>query len=192
MKISSTLLALSFLAPRLLNALDLTPNESTRDLEGFKIPLITFADAPRQVRWQPPTKWALTGTAKKLTLYPPLAEQASMRIELHPGKTENGEPTADNSPEQFEAWAQQFLPQDATETILLGENASPFTLGGRTSREFTFTYLSQSRRFSTSVAIVDLSPKERLAVIVSARAADFAALHDEAVASMFRWEWSEP
>jgi hypothetical protein len=177
--------------PGVVSALDLTPKESVRELEGVKIPIVTFSDGRRQAVWQPPVKWQMSGKGRKLMLYPPNIVQAAMQLEVHPRTASNGQSNDAASPEDLEHWAQKFLPQDCTEMILLGTNTNPFNIGSVGSTEFTFTYLSQSRRFSTSVAVTNISPLERLAMIVTAHTADFAAVHDEALASMFRWNWRE-
>jgi hypothetical protein len=38
---------------------------------------------------------------------------------------------------------------------------------------------------------VDLGEKERLAVLVIAGEKDFAAVHEEAIRSLFSWSWSD-
>lgn len=177
------LLATSGVSP----ALDLTPERGFRELEGFKIPVVTFPDGPREVRWQPPASWRLSGGGTGLTLYPPERSQAAMQLRIFDRKP--AAPDSADSTEELEPWARQFLPQDATEVILLGEYPSPFMLGTLPSKELIFTYVSQSQRFSIGVAVADLDERQRFVLLVTARTRDFTAVHDEAVASMFSWEW---
>jgi len=52
------------------HALDLTPITSYRELEGVRIPVISFEDGLRKVNWQPPDNWQLSGGGQQLNLYP--------------------------------------------------------------------------------------------------------------------------
>ena len=61
----------------------------------------------------------------------------------------------------LQKWAERLLPPQAQEIELLAKNESPFTLGARSSQEFTFTFLLGGRRFTKSIALVDLDPRQR-------------------------------
>ena len=66
-----------------------------------------------------------------------------------------------------------------------------FTQAAQPSRARTFSNTHSGRRFLASVAAVDLSDTERLAMIVIARDTDVQTLHEEAVASLFSWQWDD-
>ena len=163
-------------------ALDLTPAVTFRDLEGIKIPIVLFSDAGKKISFQPPAKWNVSGSGATLSLYPPELPDAVMQLRVRPRK-----PLPAGTTEDFEKWCIAQLPQDAAEPAREGEAADVFTLGTLPSREFTFSYVAQGRRFTTSVAFVDWNETERLAVIVTARTPDFQPIHEAAMRSMFSW-----
>ena len=166
------------------HALELTPREGFRELEGFRIPVLKFADDGSEVTWQPPSNWRVSGGGERVTVYPPERAQAAMALQTFPRK-----PAPAESLEDLAEWARRLLPQDATDVSAADVRENPFTLEHLASTEFIFRYASQGSRFTTAIAIVDLSVDQRLAVIVSARAEDFGAVHEDALASMFSWQW---
>ena len=170
------------LAPFAAHALDLTPATSFRDLEGFKIPIILFSDAGKKISFQPPPNWKVSGGGSTLSLYPAEIADAALQLRAFPIK-----PLSPGVTEDLEKWCRAMLPQDASQPKLESENENVFTLGELPSREFTYSYAAQGRRFTTSVAIVDWNERERLAVVVTARAADFPATYEAAMRSMFSW-----
>ena len=171
------------LAPFAAKALDLTPTISSRDLEGVQIPILLFTDAGKKISFQPPVKWHVSGGGGGvLSLYPPELPDAVMQLVFRPRK-----PLDPGATEDLEKWCLAQLPQDATGPARDGEAAGVFSLGTLPSREFTFSYAAQGRRFTTSVAFVDWNERERLAVIVTARTADYRPIHEAAMRSMFSW-----
>lgn len=181
----SRLLLSLVLVPLAAPGLDLTPTRGLRDLEGFSIPIVHFSDGAQRVSFQPPRGWNLTGSGAILNLYPSDRPDVSMQLRVHakaPGAI---------TPEELQAWGQQFLPKDATKMVFEGETISPFTLRALPSREMTFSYTAQGRRFFTSVAAVDLSAQERFAVVITARSPDFKEAREEAIRSLFTMNWSE-
>ncbi len=172
-----------------LYALDLTPQATFGVLEEVKIPLLTFADGQRRVTWQAPARWEFTGSGQKLTLYPREAGQSVMELQVHPREPKAATPG--QTTEDLDRWVQQFLPTDALELQPAGQTTNPFTLGAIGSQEFAYTYLSDTRRFTTSIAVADLSSRERLVAIITAQTGNFSAIHQEAIGSMFRWTWNE-
>lgn len=170
------------LTPFTAKALDLTPTASFRDLEGVKIPILVFSDAGKKIAFQPPYQWKISGGGDTLSLYPTDRADAVMQLRVRPFKPLGAEVTED-----LEKWCRSLLPQDAAKPTLEGEAANIFTLGPLASREFTYSYAAQGRRFTTSVAVVDWSERVRLTVVVTARTPDFAATHEAAIGSMFSW-----
>ena len=179
----STCLALAcVLTPFSGKALDLTPTPAFRDLEGVQIPIVLFTDAGKKIAFQPPAKWTVSGDSGSVSLYPAERPDAVMQIRVRVRK-----PVAEGVTEDLAKWCLSQLPQDAAEPALEGEAANLFTLGTLPSREFTFSYAAQGRRFTSSVTIVDWNERERVAVVVTARTPDFAATHTAAIGSMFSW-----
>ncbi len=170
------------LTPFVAGALDLTPEPTFRDLEGVKIPILLFSDAGKKISLQPPPKWRISGGGTTLSLYPHDTQDAVMQLRLSAFK-----PPMAGETEDLDKWCRALLPKDASEPKLEGEAENIFTLGKRGSRQFNYSYGAQGRRFTTSIAVVDWNESERLAVLVTARAADFAAIEEAARRSLFTW-----
>jgi len=179
-RLRSTLLA-CLLYPPALFALDLTPAQGFRTLEGFQIPVVHFTDGSRKVVYQPPAGWRLSGGGESLNLLPPDRQEAA--VQLRAAKRP--------ASEDFDAWARSQLPPAATSIEKVGEIDGQFTIAAQPSRACTFSYAMAGRRFHASVAAVDLNEKERLTFVVTAREPDFKATQDEAVASFFSWQWDD-
>ena len=170
------------LAPLAAKALDLTPAPGSRDLEGIRIPIVLFTDAGKKIAFQPPVKWNVSGGETALSLYPPELPDAVMQLRVHPRK-----PLDPGAAEDLEKWCLSQLPQDAADLTREGDAENVFTLGPLPSHEYTFSYSAQGRRFTTSVAVVNWNDRERIAVVVTARTADFRPTHEAAMRSMFSW-----
>ena len=100
-------------------------------------------------------------------------------------------PLAPGVAEDLTKWSLAFLPRDAADVALQGKAESPFTLEGRPSEEFTYSYSAEGRRFTASVVVCNLNERERLTVTITARVADFKTVREEAVASLFSWDWQQ-
>ena len=174
-------LSLLVLLPALAEALDFTPKESWRQLEGFRIPTLIFTHGPSKIRYQPPGEWQVTGGGHTLSLYP--GEQGAfmqLRTVARPAVAEGTE-------EDIAKFSRLFLPPDATDAQLTEERPSPFTLDGTASQEFIYSYNAGGQRYLTAIALCDYDPRERVVVVITARIADFKAIHDTAISSLFSW-----
>lgn len=168
-------------------ALDFTPQESWRPLEGVRIPVLLFNDATGKIRYQPPVGWRYNGGGPVLTLYPPDVEEAFMKLTVVPHATGMPEITELPSPDLTKWCQQNYVPADAQEVKLVDENPSPFMINGKPSREFVFSYKATGKVFQTSVALLDWSEREHLAVVITARSTDYKTVHNTGVASLFSW-----
>lgn len=174
-------LSLLALLPTLAEALDFTPKESWRQLEGFRIPTLIFTHGPSKIRYQPPAEWQVNGGGHTLSLYP--GEQGAfmqLRTIARPA-------VAEGTTEDVAKLSRLFLPSDATDAQLTEERPSPFTLDGAASHEFIYSYNAGGQRYLTAIALCDYDPRERVVVVITARTADFHAIHDTAIASLFSW-----
>lgn len=170
----------------LLHALDLTPTQSFRELEGIKIPIVRFSDGSRKVTYQPPTQWRVSGGGDRVQIIPSGFQRAlfQLRVCERPEIPEGQE-------EDLGKWTLNFLPEGAEEVVPKGETAGQFTLGAVPSNERTYSYNLGGRANLASVAWVDVGEKERLVVLVIAGEKDFKAVHEEAISSLFSWSWSD-
>lgn len=182
-RILHSLLAVT-LFPQLLPALDLTPTHGYRELEGVRIPVVYFNDEGRRVTYQPPANWQVSGGGDSVQLFSPGHDAAAVRI-CRTALQEGG------APEASEEWMRSLLPPTAADVERTGDSAGTFTLGPRPSRAVRFSYTVTGQRYLAEVSVVDLDEKERLTVIVTARQADFQAVQEAAIASLFQWQWEE-
>lgn len=168
------------------HALDFTPQETWRGLEGVRIPVVMFSDPTGRIRYQPPGDWNFSGSGAMFSLYPPKLTGAVMKMLIL--RHAPGAPEIVNIPSaDLAKWCQNYLASDAQEVKLQQENPSPFLLGGRESREFVFEYLSSGQRYQTSIAVLDWNDQEHFAVVITALAPDFKAVHDTGNSSLFSW-----
>ena len=174
-------LSFLLLMPTLGQALDLTPKESWRQLEGFRIPTLIFTHGASKIHYQPPGEWQVNGGGHTLSLYP--GEQGAfmqLRTVARPA-------TVDGTPEDAAKVSRLFLPPDATDVQLTEERPSPFMLDGCASQEFIYSYNAGGQRFFTAIALCDLNARERVVVVITARAANFKSIHDTGISSLFSW-----
>jgi hypothetical protein len=64
-------------------------------------------------------------------------------------------------------------------------------LGEQPSSEIVFRFVAQARWLTSSISFADLNARERFVLNITAREADFAAVHEAAMARMFSWQWAE-
>ncbi len=151
----------------------------------MQIPIVIFLDGNRKVAYEPPKEWQLSGGGTQLRLFSSRFAETEARFQLY-----KREPSRDRKQgEDLKKWAIGLLPTSCTEVQLATRYKNPFMLGSTGSSEFIFNYTSSGRLFSASVAIVDLSPRERLVVTTTARADNFQAVRQEVISSLFRWTW---
>jgi hypothetical protein len=181
MQLRSSFFVAFLTLPMVVAALDLTPNESWRQLETFRIPTLTFSHDGAKIRYQPPANWTVSGDASTLSLYP--GQQGAFMQLRAVARPANAAAT----PEDRAKVSRSFLPPDAAEIVLTEERPSPFTLDGRPSHEFIYSYNAGGQRFVTAVALCDLDARERLATVITARSAEFKAIHDAGISSLFSW-----
>jgi len=187
---SSVRLTLALAAGVLLHAparaLDFTPQETWRALEGVRITVLLFSDPKGRIRYQPPGNWNVSGSGPTLALYPPNVTGAYMKMFVL-GHAAGIPEIAAFSSDDLARWCRHYLATDAQEVKLLDENPSPFMLDGKPSREFIFDYKSSGQHYQTSVAVMDWTDREHLTVVITARVQDFKAIHDAGISSLFSW-----
>ena len=172
-------------------ALDLTPVPGFREMEGVKIPMLVFESGEKGARWQAPAGWRPSGGKDSLVLYPPDKSNTTMQLRIIPLQDALA-PDGTKDPEAAAKWAVSLLPAGSAEVKCVRELPSPFTLDGLESRELTFSYTYLAKSYTASIALVGLDKEKALAVIISARTGDFAAIHEEGTGSLFRWFWTTP
>jgi hypothetical protein len=184
MRLAFYLLTAVGLALASAQALDLTPQRSTRQgNEGPPTPVIQFADGAGQAEFCPPRGWEASGGGDSLTFF--TSDSASyMKLQVV-AKSKDQDSRA-LSTEELQKWALQFMPTGAESVEFVKMVPAPYMLGSHMSKEFIFNYTRLGARASVSVSFVDRG-KEWLVMSVSAGAKSFAQIRQQAIASMFSW-----
>ncbi len=170
-----------------VQGVDFTPVLSVKKLEKFNVPVLTFAAGDQRISYKPPMKWHSAGTPEVLTLTPAELRGASMKFATMRWSTEEAAKLA--KPESEQNWALEFLPKGASEVALGGTNESPYMLGPNASREWIFKYRLDGILYAMSISRCDISPTERIVVLINSAAKDFDNFRQDGIASLFSWEW---
>jgi hypothetical protein len=167
-------------------ALDLNPRSDFKELEGRRFPVISFDDPGKKIQWTPPTDWRMSYENGVLKLFPKGLAKASMELRVVPRVS--GDREALGSVESLLPYCAKYLPSMAKDLSYRGSNPGTFTLGPLTAREYLVDFTEPGHSCRASVSMVDYSDRERLIVVVTAQAKDFAAVRAEAISSMNSWQ----
>lgn len=173
--------------PVFASAIDLTPRSRVKDLEGTKIAVLSFADGPDTITWQPPLGWSVSGGGNFLMLRCGDLPEADFSITVRP-RVAAAPPLSALKPEELQALAASALPRSAQDISGTAIREGSFTIGLNPSREVLCAFTLMGQKYLASVALVDADDKERMFVIITARPADFERVHGEAIASLFSWQ----
>jgi hypothetical protein len=167
-------------------ALDLTPQEDFKELEGFKMPMIRFADGARKVLWRPPPDWRMSYEDGRILLLSKAYTHAS--LELRVVRRVAGDVDLLSRPDALARYIGNMLPKTAKGTSLTGTTEGVFTINGIAAKEFQFEFQEPSHPSRGSVGIVDLNDRERLILLITAQPRDFDEVREAGVQSMFSWQ----
>lgn len=179
-----SLLFLSLFVPLVATALDLTPTRGTRNLEGMKVPILYFKGDGGTIRYQPPSGWDVSGGGALLQFTKPEDSGANIKWQIILRRADQA--PAETS-EAMAKWAKTVIPPAAGDASLVATNSSPYTLDGRPSTEYIFSYHVGGRSLRKSLSYCDLSERERLVIVISGDGDKFNAIRDAAISSLFSW-----
>jgi|GEM_PF-2645889 len=174
------------LLPATALALDLNPQESFKELEGIKIPLVQFSDGAHKVKWRPPVDWRMSYENGRLLLLSKNHTHASLELRVVPRTP--GDTGWFEQPDSVVRVIGTLLPKTATKTTATGGNAGPFTINGIAAREFLFDFQEPAHASRGSMSVVDLNDRERLIVFITAQQKDFDEVRTASIESMFSWQ----
>jgi hypothetical protein len=173
-------------------ALDLTPHQGFRQgNEGAPTPVVEFTDGKSKIDYRPPQGWEPSGGGNSVSFFSKETNRAWMKLMVIEKEKDQSSAVPTASKEELQAWAAKFVPVGAEKLEFIRTVPSPFTIGARESTEFVFTFVFFGSRDSISISVVDLNQTERLLMLVSADAANFERIRQQAVASMFSWSATE-
>lgn len=154
-------------------------------MEGFKLPVVRFADSAGKVRWSPPAAWPMEYEKKVLALHPP---QAQSLFELRVVSRTAGDREVLLKLDTLQKYCGQFLSTSAKDLQFKSTTEGPFTIGPTPAREYLFEFSQGGLSYKSSVSMLDLSDRERLVLVVTAQSRDFDEVRDAAIQSMFSWQ----
>jgi hypothetical protein len=184
-RIVTTAVLAAFALPA-ARALDLTPISAKKDLEGVQIPIVEFKDHGRTARYRPPLDWEYSGSAKRLSLFPANAPQASVEVTLAAVPDESM--FSEKGIESLRNEVLSGLPRGSEDLRIVGENRNTVILERNESYEIVAEYKLSASRFKRSVIFLNL-PGEQVRFQITAPPKDFDAVREEFRASMYSWEW---
>jgi len=168
-------------------AIDFTPRESVRELDGARFSELIFTDGHSDVSYEPPAAWSYHGEKNLLTLWEPARQQVDARIVV----TDSGvTPIALDGPgmKLVRARAQSILPRGSEEVRFLSEAKNAVMIDGQDTYEATFEYGLFGQMSRTCVLFAFLG--NRLVTIqVSAHPEDFAEAYRAFHRSLFSLQW---
>jgi len=108
--------------------IDLTPHESTYELDGVTMTNIVFRDGKNEITYSPPKDWRVSGKDQQLTLVPNAIANTDARVEVT--TTPTPVPFNEANLKSFVARAQKSAPRDAQQLQVLGTRLNPLKICG--------------------------------------------------------------
>ena len=164
---------LALLAAGARAELNLTPAESFYEVEGIRVPNVTFRDGAKDIAYTPPAGWSLSGGGKKLTLTPPDAIQAGATIEAVSVK--DAPPATAANLQAYSEIALGLVPREAVKAEVIEATVCPMRISGRPLVEVTLSYVFFGQPFRMNLLFLPRE-KEHLRFQFSSRTADFPPL----------------
>src|SRR4051812_21952791 len=97
--------------------LDFTPVDSFYEVEGIRVPNVTFRDGAKDITYTPPSNWVLCGRGKSITLTPPNTVQAGAIVQVMTGK--NSPPATPDNLKAYGELALGLVPREAANIEVL-------------------------------------------------------------------------
>lgn len=168
-------------------AIDFTPHESVRELEGSRFSQLLFNDGLWDVTYEPPKRWTYSGEGNVLSLWDPGKEQLDATVVV--SKADTAPVVLDPSGMQaLRTRARSVLPRGSQEVRLVSEAKDAVTVGGHETYEAAFEYGLFGQKFRTCVIFAFLGDRQMTAQ-VSSHPDDFAEAYRAFHASLFSFQW---
>jgi hypothetical protein len=171
-----------FLPVVVLGQLDLRPKERTQILDGVPIHGIAFSDAGKEVLYEPPFEWRLSGGGSTLTLRPPRIAQAAATISV--ASNHVGSDFGMESLKLLKEAALGRLPREAQKAEVLGEEKNPLMMNLHETWQVQCAYSFYGQRFKRSALVCNFA-KYQLWFELDALESDFSNLHKAFIESLY-------
>lgn len=167
--------------------INLTPQQSFRELEGCKFPQLEFHDDAGKVTYEPPPGWSAVSRGRHtLTLVPAGKDMTSARIAFLPTPARLILDEAQLA--ALKSTAHQLLPPNAQPMAEPTVAANPMLLGGHPTCELQMEFTLHAERMRMAVLLVDLG-ETQLRFTLMARQPEFEELHGAFRNSWYSWQW---
>jgi hypothetical protein len=163
--------------------LDLTPTESFYEVEGIRVPNVSFRNGVKKIAYSPPADWTLNGGERKVTMTPRDSIQAGATIETVAMR----EPSLPATTENLKAYtdlAVSMVPREGTKVEVAEAAVCPMRISGKEMIEVTLTYSFFGQPFRMNVLFMPRD-KEQLRFQFIARAVDYPPLFKAFRSSLF-------
>ncbi|MDQ6623253.1 MAG: hypothetical protein M3Y86_07185 [Verrucomicrobiota bacterium] len=181
-----SLLGLGCAFTRLHAAIDFTPVQGEREVEGVHFKQLLFYYPGGKVSYTQPMGWNYRGDSKGFSLTPPNLAQASASIEQLPP------PPAAPSPEEaikrLHDQAVASIPAGSTDVNVIAEEQSPLHIRKQESYGVTLSYKFYGVDYRTNLLFANLEDVQ-LRFRVVARASDFDKVFSAFRGSLFTMLW---
>jgi hypothetical protein len=107
---------------------DLTPVESTYELDGVTMPIVLFRDGRQEIRYDPPRDWRLSGSGPRLTLVSNTVANADGYVEVK--SLAAALPFDEANIKKYIESARLMLPREARSIEMLGTRLNPLKICG--------------------------------------------------------------
>lgn len=172
-----------FLAAPARSQIDLTPAESFYEVEGIRVPNVSFHEKSKKIAYTPPADWNLSGGGTKLTLTPRDSVQAGATIETVPANTPLP-PASEANVKAYSEMAVGLVPREASKIEVVEAVVCPMRISGKPMVEVTLTYSFFGQPFRMNVLFMPRD-REQLRFQFVARASDYPTLFKSFRSSLF-------
>jgi hypothetical protein len=107
---------------------DLTPVESSYELDGAKLSNVLFRDGEQQITYNPPHNWRLSGSGPRLTLVPNATANADAHVEVK--ALNSALPFEEANVKKYIDNARLTLPREARDIETLRTQLNPLKICG--------------------------------------------------------------
>lgn len=163
--------------------IDFTPAESFYEVEGIRMPNVTFRDRAKAITYTPPADWVLSGGGAKLLLTPRDAVQAGATMETRPVQEPALPPTEENV-KAYTDLAMAAVPREATKIEIVEAGICPMRISGAGMIEVTLSYSFFGQPYRMNVLFMPRE-REQLRFQCVARAADYPEMFKTFRSSLF-------
>ncbi|PZR79099.1 MAG: hypothetical protein DLM52_01755 [Chthoniobacterales bacterium] len=165
--------------------LQLTPRKSEYELEGIKLDRLAFpGTSGKDPTYQQPPGWTYSGSASKLSLYPPGNSQAEARISLV-ALSERAD-FGEEGLKKLIAAAMACAPKDGTAVAVISTDRNPIKISGKETFRVLLRYNLFGQVFKRSVIFLNRE-RDQIRFEFAARDSDFDTLEQAFRSSLCTW-----